>query len=60
MSKQARGLGRGLDSLIRNTAVEENDDNEKVKQLELNEIVANDFNQEKNLMMKHSRVDAIH
>jgi ParB family chromosome partitioning protein len=43
MSKQARGLGRGLDSLIRNTAVEENDDNEKVKSLELNEIVANQF-----------------
>jgi len=43
MSKQARGLGRGLDSLIRNTAVEETDDNEKVKSLELNEIVANQF-----------------
>ena len=43
MSKQARGLGRGLDSLIRNTTVEENDDNEKVKSLELNEIVANQF-----------------
>lgn len=43
MSKQARGLGRGLDSLIRNTAVEENDDNEKVKSLGLNEIVANQF-----------------
>ncbi len=43
MSKQARGLGRGLDSLIRNTAVEENDDNEKVKSLELNVIVANQF-----------------
>lgn len=45
MSKQARGLGRGLDSLIRNTAVEETDDqdNEKVKSLEINEIVANQF-----------------
>ena len=43
MSKPTRGLGRGLDALIKNTSVEDVDDNEKVKSLEVNEIVANQF-----------------
>lgn len=43
MSKPTRGLGRGLDALIKNTSVEDVDDNEKVKLLEVNEIVANQF-----------------
>lgn len=45
MSKQTRGLGRGLDALIRNTAVdvEEVDDKDKVNILNIDEIVANKF-----------------
>jgi len=43
MSKPTRGLGRGLDALIKNTTIEDVDNNEKVKSLELNEIVANQF-----------------
>lgn len=43
MSKQARGLGRGLDALIRNTTVEDTDANEKVNLLAISEIEANKF-----------------
>lgn len=47
MSKQMRGLGRGLDALIRNTSVEDTaidiDENEKIKSLSVDEIVANQF-----------------
>lgn len=43
MSKQARGLGRGLDALIRNTTIEDTDANEKVNLLAISEIEANKF-----------------
>lgn len=47
MSKQMRGLGRGLDALIRNTSVQDVDldinENEKIKALSVEEIVANQF-----------------
>lgn len=40
MSKQVRGLGRGLDALIQNTTIDL-DDNEKIKTLSIEDIVAN-------------------
>lgn len=43
MSKQARGLGRGLDALIVNTTSDEINDSEKIKDLDVNEITANKF-----------------
>lgn len=42
MSKPSRGLGRGLDALIQTSSVEV-DDNEKIKSLNIDEIVANKF-----------------
>lgn len=45
MSKQTRGLGRGLDALIRNTSIEESSINESefIKELNIHEIHANKF-----------------